>query len=107
MEPGQLSLLAFLGVALFALAAKWRDAFGILGLCSFLTGLFYGFVWVLGQGAIRDYRDMYGDLTLPPSHVPHALHSLVMDFETVVMQVIWGVGILLFLGKFISDLDRS
>lgn len=106
MGSGLHAIIAFVGTAIFASAARWREAFGILGVCSFLTGLFYGWVWLLERTAIRDFRKQYGDLAIyPPDYLPRGWHSVVTEFEPQVLVVIWTVGLLLFMRKFVSELD--
>lgn len=107
MGSGLHAVVAFVGTAFFAFAARRRKAFGILSVCSLLTGLFYGWVWLLERKAMRDFNEQYGDLGIyPPGHLPRGWHSIVMEFELQILLVIWVVGLLLFVGKFISELDH-
>jgi len=104
LGTGTLTIGFFLGIAVFALAARWREEFGILGVCSFLTGLFYGWVWLLERSSLRAFQEAYGDLGIYPlDHVPRGWHSLVLDFQPHVLLVIWVVGLLLFLRKLIFE----
>lgn len=108
MGSGPLTILAFVGVAIFAVAARWREAFGILGVCSLITGLFYGWIWLLEMRAIREFQERYGDLNIyPPDHLPRGWHSMVWDLEPQVLLLIWGAGSLLFFRKFVSDLLKK
>lgn len=107
LETGSLALMLLASIAPFALLARWHEAFGILGVCGLLTGLFYGWIWLLERRAIRLLQERYGHLDIyPKDHLPRGWHSIVKDFEMHVLLSIWVVGTLLFFVKFISDLDR-
>ncbi len=106
MGHGPHTIFAIFGIAIFAVATRWHKAFGILGVCSLLTGLFYGWIWLLERDASRDYQERFGDLGIKPSdHIPGGWHNIVLDFETQVLSVIWVVGLLLFLESLISSLN--
>ena len=107
MQTGLLTLLFFTAVIPFALVARRHAAFGILGVCVFLTGLFYGWIWLLERRAIREVQDRYGHLNIyPKDYLPRGWHSIIKDFEMHVLLTIWVIGALLFLRKLVSDLGR-
>jgi hypothetical protein len=107
MGTGLLALLFLATVIPCALAARWHAAFGILGVCVLMTSLFYGWIWLLERKAIHDLQERYGHLDIyPKDHLPRGWHSIVKDFETHVLLMIWLVGVLLFLAKLVSDLGR-
>ena len=104
---GPHTIFAIFGIVIFAVATRWHKAFGIFGVCSLLTCLFYGWIWLLERDANRDYQERFGDLGIKPSdHIPRGLHSIVLYFETQFLSVVWVVGLLLFLRSLISSLDE-
>ena len=97
MEPGSLFIVYVAAACVFAILTRRNRLFLALSFGSLLSSFFYGWVWWEKRQAYLKFHEQYGDLGIyPASRQPRGWHSIILDFQSEAMTLIWGLSAMVF-----------